>query len=1102
MSSAEGDLGALDALEEKEQKEFLAFSQNNLFNPPSPPAAGKVLPQTQQLKQQQLQQKLANAQLYPHILKLPTISECNLIAAARRRQLLFQQQQQQNAGSNTENRRLKFTRALSLSAHSLSGRGNVNGKKALNPKPRTSSSHVSISGSPSFPYSSSPVYTPPPVRRCATLHHTQPVRKAFKTLQQLEKQKHDRKKEGVPTLRRISGTNKTYWKYGVNSTAASIIGQRKKLNSSIAEIESNTSDELGSEATNDISGNGSHSNSEQWPKSYVDCDDSVTDPGSCSVPLASDSVEIMRLMLSAATAAVTTHPLTTQTEARAAKYVPKDVDYLLNGRPFDVARPINKAATSGAACKPIKAVNTPKPTSTNKLNGEKSILQSCYGSTFLGLPSRYHLKLSTASFSPEKETVAFKAFSEQWRRKSFSNNSGRVVAKLRRGCSLTDNNTAHNSSCNSNSYWRSPKKSRIFAGKINNCKMLKTSSLDMNIEFDTRLNIEGDTSTSKQSTFKNNHISEGNETTTSAATKKINTNFVKELKNYHQLNLHGTVAEAHFPPLISSKMELPNSHKNCSGLSKSTENIKGLVISLHHQHIDDELEQHIKHCSCSCNHMGYGNSMDYQTTGFGGLPDVTEHSNARRTLSHQNSISNSDSGGEIASIEKSKGNFGDIRPPPLAHPANIKRKSKAAHQAVNDSCARVNHFKLRLCSCGIFLTLVAALCLLTIAAMLAYQHFMAPSRNSHAQRLRIVRRILKEVPLVDGHNNFAWNVRKYAQNSLEFVHTRQDPNAATLWTRPAWAQTDMERLKQGLVGAQMWSAYVPCEALGLDAVQIAIEQIDIIRRLTDMFNLDTVLVSSAADILTARKHDQMASLIAIKGGHAIGSSLAVLRSFYSVGARALSLTHRCDLSWASSSASDSENGLSAFGKSVIREMNRLGMMVDLSYSSDATARDVLHVTRAPVIFSHSAARQLCNSTHNIPDDILRLVADNGGLIMVSFDPEDVACGQQAYISDVVQHIKYIRAIAGVQHVGLGAGYDGIEIPPVGLEDVSKYPELLATLLQDHNWSEQDIAMLAGKNFLRILETVENVRDYWKRADIQPLEQTEPQPKPHCQHKSS
>ncbi|XP_018798881.1 PREDICTED: uncharacterized protein LOC108975068 isoform X3 [Bactrocera latifrons] len=503
----------------------------------------------------------------------------------------------------------------------------------------------------------------------------------------------------------------------------------------------------------------------------------------------------------------------------------------------------------------------------------------------------------------------------------------------------------------------------------------------------------------------------------------------------------------------------------------------------------------------NCSYMYLKNVTDCQAIGFGGLPDVTEHSNTRRTHSRQNSISNSDSGGEIANANKSKSNLCDSKSPQTGQTTPVERKSKITHHAAAARCSRAHRLKPRRGSCAIVLTFVGTICLLTIGALLAYQHFMAPSRNSHAQRLKIVRRILKEVPLVDGHNNFAWNVRKYAQNSLELISMRRDPDAEA-WTRPTWAQTDIERLKQGLVGVQMWSAYVPCEALGLDAVQVAIEQIDIIRRLTDMNTLDTMLAKSSKDIFIARQRHQMASLIGIKGGHAIGSSLAVLRSFYSVGARALSLTHKCDLSWAGSSASETENGLSAFGKVVIREMNRLGMMVDLSYSSAATARDVLQITRAPVIFSHSAARQICNSTQNIPDDILRLVADNGGLIMVSFDPEDVACGQPAYLADVIKHIKHIRAIAGVQHIGLGAGYDGIEEPPIGLEDVSKYPDLLATLLQDHNWSEQDIAMLAGKNFLRILETVENVRDYWKRADIQPLEQTEPQPKPQCSYMSS
>ncbi|XP_039484929.1 putative dipeptidase NECHADRAFT_87110 isoform X2 [Drosophila santomea] len=522
----------------------------------------------------------------------------------------------------------------------------------------------------------------------------------------------------------------------------------------------------------------------------------------------------------------------------------------------------------------------------------------------------------------------------------------------------------------------------------------------------------------------------------------------------------------------------------------------------------------------SCSYMHFDNYMDYQTTGFGGLPDVTEHSNIRRTLSRQNSISNSDSGGEIASIQKSKVNFGnplaggvvvggDIVGLDAKSPTSLgsttgagatgKAKAKASRKA---NASADGGQKGRRGSWLVAITLVSAICLLAIAATLAYQHFlMAPSRNSHAQRLRIVRRILREVPLVDGHNNYAWNVRKYAHSSLE-LHLSHDVDHKSLWARPAWAQTDMERLKQGLVSVQVWSAYVPCEAQGLDAVQLALEQIDIVRRLSDMYARETVLATSSQDIVEAHRRGLLASLIGVEGGHTIGSSLGVLRSFYSLGARYLSLTHRCDVSWAGSSASPAEQGLTPFGKAIVREMNRLGMMIDLSHSSDATARDVLQVTRAPVIFSHSAARQLCNSTRNVPDDILRLVAENGGLIMLSFDSEDVACGRQARLQDVIEHIKYVRAIAGIQHIGLGAGYDGIELPPLGLEDVSKYPELLAALLEDHNWSEEDVAMLAGRNFLRIMETVETVRDYWKRAAIQPIEQTEPQPKTQCTYMSS
>lgn len=286
------------------------------------------------------------------------------------------------------------------------------------------------------------------------------------------------------------------------------------------------------------------------------------------------------------------------------------------------------------------------------------------------------------------------------------------------------------------------------------------------------------------------------------------------------------------------------------------------------------------------------------------------------------------------------------------------------------------------------------------------------------------------------------------------------------------------------------SAYVPCSAQGLNAVQLALEQIDLIQRFSDWNSQHMRLVDSAEEIVNVHRKGLLASLIGVEGGHALGSSLSVLRSLYTLGARYLTLTHKCDNHWAGSSGSP-DKGLTVFGRIVVKEMNRLGMMIDLSHSSDATAREVLRETRAPVVFSHSAARALCNSSQNIPDDVLRLVADNGGIVMVSFFSMHVSCSPKSSILDVIAHLNYIRTIAGVQHIGIGAGFDGIDSPPDGLENVAMYPNLFAELLTDPNWTEEDIQLLAGKNLLRVFRSVENVRDFWKRAAVLPSEALSP-----------
>ncbi|XP_015519657.1 dipeptidase 1 [Neodiprion pinetum] len=354
-------------------------------------------------------------------------------------------------------------------------------------------------------------------------------------------------------------------------------------------------------------------------------------------------------------------------------------------------------------------------------------------------------------------------------------------------------------------------------------------------------------------------------------------------------------------------------------------------------------------------------------------------------------------------------------------------------------------------------------------------------RSSHLleARLLVVKRILSEMPLIDGHNDFAWNLRQRGGTARNFPF--EDDLSKNLTWGPEW-QTDLVRLRRGNVGAQFWSAYVPCEAQFLDAVQLTLEQIDLVRRLTSKHPTGMRLVTSSAELEGAHRDGMIASLVGLEGGHSIGSSLAVLRSFHLLGARYMTLTHRCNTPWADSSLVEDPNedvpldyhssGLSTFGRAIVKELNRLGMLVDLSHVSTQTMRAALAVTKAPVIFSHSAARALCNSSRNVPDDILRYLPINGGLVMVSFDSAHLSCSSSASMHDVIAHITHIRKTAGVNHVGLGAGYDGIISPPAELPDVSGYPLLLAELTRDRRWSAADIKKLAGGNLLRVLKEAE------------------------------
>lgn len=379
-----------------------------------------------------------------------------------------------------------------------------------------------------------------------------------------------------------------------------------------------------------------------------------------------------------------------------------------------------------------------------------------------------------------------------------------------------------------------------------------------------------------------------------------------------------------------------------------------------------------------------------------------------------------------------------------------------------------------------------------------------------AKRLATVHEILRDVPLIDGHNDLPWEYRKFS-NDL----ARVDLKLGTDKLKPAW-HTDIPRLRAGGIGGQFWSVYVPVSLHGADALQATLEQIDVVHRLCAKYPDTFELALTADDIERIHRKGKIASLIGMEGGHSINNSLAALRMTYKVGARYLTLTHVKNTDWADAATdAPQHHGLTPFGEDVVREMNRLGMLVDLSHVSDDTMRAALRVTRAPVIFSHSSARALCNHPRNVPDDVLRMVKTNHGIVMVCFLPGYVTESQRkdmeaadtekhrlrelypsdeakvdalmadwhkahpdakpATLNDVADHIDHIRQVAGIDHIGLGSDFDGFTGPPEGLEDVSKYPDLLGELLR-RGYSRDDVKKIAGKNLLRVMREVEKAAD--------------------------
>ncbi|MFF8387667.1 dipeptidase [Streptomyces kanasensis] len=365
--------------------------------------------------------------------------------------------------------------------------------------------------------------------------------------------------------------------------------------------------------------------------------------------------------------------------------------------------------------------------------------------------------------------------------------------------------------------------------------------------------------------------------------------------------------------------------------------------------------------------------------------------------------------------------------------------------------------------------------------------------------------LLAEHPVVDGHNDLPWALREKAGYDLDLLDVAADQRGRL--------HTDLPRLRAGRVGAQFWSVYVRSDMAGDDAVSATLEQIDCVDRLLARHPAELAPALTADDVEAARAQGRIASLKGAEGGHSINNSLATLRALYALGVRYMTLTHNDNIAWADSATDvPAVGGLSPFGREVVREMNRLGMLVDLSHVAATTMRDALDTTEAPVVFSHSSARAVCDHPRNVPDDVLERLPGNGGVAMATFVPKFIlpaavewtaradenlrahgfhhldttpeamrlhAAFEEAHprpvatVATVADHLDHMRDVAGVDHVGIGGDYDGTAFTPAGLDDVSGYPNLVAELLA-RRWSRADVAKVTWGNAVRVLRDAEAV----------------------------